>query len=76
MRTEKALERGLDWTGLPVVAAAARLLCQNRHRDCAHSTGYGSTPGTLSGWSYRRPTPALRRTDEYPARPREMDLSC
>jgi len=71
---DESVERGLDWANLLVVATVARLLCQNRHRDCAHSTGYGPTPGTLSGWSYRRPTPALRGTDEYPATPRELDL--
>ena len=25
---EKAVERGLDWAGLPVIAAGARLLCR------------------------------------------------
>jgi len=49
---DESVERGLDWANLLVVATVARLLCQNRHRDCAHSTGYGPTPGTLSGWSY------------------------
>jgi len=25
---ENAVERGLDWAGLPVIAAVARLLCR------------------------------------------------
>jgi prepilin-type N-terminal cleavage/methylation domain-containing protein len=27
---EKAVERGLDWAGMPVIATVARLLCQSQ----------------------------------------------
>jgi len=35
---EEAVERGLDWVGLPVIATVARLLCGDDSREAHPDT--------------------------------------
>ncbi len=49
---EKAVERGPDWAGLPVIATVARLLCreltlQNEYLRLENLWGYQRLPGEL-----------------------------
>jgi hypothetical protein len=55
---ENAVERGLDWAGMPVIATVARALCQDRHRGSAHHTAYGTEPAGQAYNALRTVPPA------------------